>query len=254
MDLTTAAAVKAYLPKLTSAVDELLGQLISRESREIERYTSRTFPRVTRTLRRLNGTGTPTLYLPDQPVLDVTFVSVSGANVPAAASSQAAGYMFDERGLYLNGGSFAAGRQNVVVSWTAGWTGELEAAVPSGNAPVITPSTSDGWAGEDISVTLDGVPAAKVAGSPAAGEYAFSGGAYAFNAADAGATAVMSFYAVPAPVAQACIEMVALDLQQRSNIGIKSKGLAGESVSYETGEMTPSVKTLLQSYRQVAPL
>lgn len=254
MDLTTAAAVKAYLPKLTSAVDELLAQLISRESREIERYTSRTFPRVTRTLRRLDGTGTPTMYLPDQPVLDVTFVSVAGANVPAAASSEAAGYMFDERGLCLNGGRFAAGRQNVVVSWTSGWTGELEAAVPSGNAPAITPSTSDGWAAENISVTIGGAAATRVASAPAAGQYAFDSGTYSFSSADAGAAAVMRFYAVPAPVAQACIEMVALDLQQRSNIGIKSKGLAGESVSYETGEMTPSVKALLQSYRQVAPL
>jgi hypothetical protein len=209
---------------------------------------------VTRTLKRLDGSGTPVLFLPDAPVLDVTFVSASGANVAAAVSSQAAGYMFDDNALYLNGGPWPAGRQNVVVSWIAGWTGELATTVPSGNTPTLSPSTSDGWAAENISVTLDGLAATQVSSAPVSGQYTFSGGTYTFNTADAGAAAVINFYAVPAPVEQACIEMVALDLQQRSNVGIKSKGLAGESISYETGEMTPSVKTLLQSYKRLAPL
>ena len=66
----------------------------------------------------------------------------------------------------------------------------------------------------------------------------------------------MSYYYAPPPVEQAVIEMVGLDLQQRSNFGIMSKNIGGSSVTYDKSQlnsasMTSSVKELLQPYKRM---
>lgn len=259
MDLATVAQVVRYLGGLnTTNANAAIASLIAAESRAIERYTARKFPHVVLTGKRLNGTGTRMLVLPDTPILSVSSLAIDGTSVSATESTLTAGFMHDDTCLYLSGMSFPQGLQNVQASWIAGYTGELVdlVPVPTGNAATstITPD-DDGWAGVAISVTLDGVAATQVpvANVPAAGQFSLVDGAFTFNGSDAGKTADMIFYRIPGPVMQACIEMVALDMNQRTNAGIKSKTLAGESIGYETSGMTTSVKQMLAPFRRRTP-
>lgn len=59
---------------------------------------------------------------------------------------------------------------------------------------------------------------------------------------------------VPLDIEQACIELVAFRYRERDRIGLKSKGLAGETTAFNTADLPDSVKTLLQQYRKVAPI
>jgi hypothetical protein len=45
--------------------------------------------------------------------------------------------------------------------------------------------------------------------------------------------------------------MVGLDLKSRDNLGITSKSLAGETVSYSSRGLTDSVKEQLMPYRRM---
>lgn len=59
---------------------------------------------------------------------------------------------------------------------------------------------------------------------------------------------------VPEDIRQACIDMVALKYRQRDRIGINSKTLAGEAVTFNTDDMPANVKTILGNYKKVVPL
>jgi len=254
-DLTTVASVKQYLAIAGTNVDALIGTLLARESRAIERYTGRVFPYVAHTSKRLDGTGTPMLVLPDQPIIAVQSVSAAGVAIAAAADAVSPGFLFDETTLYLNAGAkFPYQRQAVTVSWQAGYQANEPATIPSGNTSVLTitdpgsPVTINGIVGDD------GTIYAATANAPAPGQYQFVRPAITFNTADAGKGITVSMNYVPGPVEQACIEMVGIDLKQRDNLGIRSKTLANETVVYEASGLTASVKEMLQSYRKVAPV
>jgi hypothetical protein len=60
------------------------------------------------------------------------------------------------------------------------------------------------------------------------------------------------FDEVPGSVAQACIELVSLRHKERDRIGIVSKGIAGETVSFTQKDFTNSVRTALDEFRRVA--
>lgn len=59
------------------------------------------------------------------------------------------------------------------------------------------------------------------------------------------------FNTVPADIEQAVIDLVALRYKERDRIGIQSKTLAGETVSYFIGDLSPSAKSILQRYKRV---
>ena len=65
---------------------------------------------------------------------------------------------------------------------------------------------------------------------------------------------IAGFSSVPYDIEQVCIELVAKKFKSEERIGIKSKGLAGESVSYDIQDMRDEARTLLASYNKVAPL
>lgn len=254
-DLTTVAAVKQYLATPSANVDALIATLIPRESRQIEKYTGRVFPYVAHTGKRLDGTGTSMLMLPDQPIISVQSLSASGVAIAAAADSVSPGFLFDETMLYLNAGAkFPYARQAVQVSWQAGYQSNEAATIPDGNVPVLTitdpgsPVTINGIVGDD------GTVYASSANAPGPGQYQFVRPAITFNTADAGKGITVSMNYVPAPVEQACIEMVGIDLKQRDNLGIRSKTLANETIVYEASGLTASVKEMLQGFRKVAPV
>ena len=254
-DLTTLAAVKQYLSLPTSNVDSLVQRLIPRESRHIERWTGRVFPFVSNVSKRLNGTGTAALMLPDQPILAIQSLFISNTEVLPAASDTVPGYLFDDTTIYLGAGAkFPRGLQNVVASWTAGYSTDVATEVPTGNTPTLL-IEDPGQPVQITSVTTaNGVVLTATANAPAAGEYQFNRPNVVFNSSDAGTPITVGMYYVPAAVEQACIEMIGLDIKQRDNLGIRSKTLANETVSYEGGGMTASVKEMLYPYRKVAPV
>jgi hypothetical protein len=60
---------------------------------------------------------------------------------------------------------------------------------------------------------------------------------------------------VPADIEQACIELVSLRLKnaRKANLGIQSKTLAGESITFFSGAMPDSTRDMLLEYRNVVP-
>lgn len=253
--LTTATAVKAYLNLTTSNQDALIASLIARESAAIEQWTGRQFPAVERQSQRLNGTGTQTLVLPDSPILSVSYLSIDGVEVPASDDGITAGYTHDEAAIYLVGGrKFPRVRQSVVCSWVAGYAGSEIAYIPAGNTPSLTP-TDGGRAVTNVSVTAVATETllTEVASNPGTGQYAFSAGNYSFSAADANLQVRMDYYCVPGPIEQACIDMVAQDIKQRDNIGVKSRSISGETVSYSSDGVSTGVQQTLKMFRKFTP-
>lgn len=57
---------------------------------------------------------------------------------------------------------------------------------------------------------------------------------------------------IPNEIEQACIDLVALRYREREHVGITSKSLAGESVTYSTREFSDAVGSTLAQYKRVA--
>lgn len=57
----------------------------------------------------------------------------------------------------------------------------------------------------------------------------------------------------PAEVEQACIELVGLRYREMDRIGMVSKQLAGEVITFTTKDFTDSVRNVLEQYRKVVP-
>jgi hypothetical protein len=254
-DLVTLASVKRYLVIPTSNSDGLIAELIARESRLVEQWTSRRFPAVTNTAKRLNGTGGCMLVLPDSPIIGIDLLQIGATVIPASSDGLQTGYTFDDTTIYLTGGArFPQGRQNVLCSWTAGYQEAETGFIPTDNPATLAPSTG-GAAAQNVSVknAATGAALVEVGSNPATGQYSFADGIYTFAAADFGVRVTMTYYYVPGPVAMACIEMVGLDLKQRDNLGVTSKTLGGETITYTDKGMSSSVKEMLQPYRRITP-
>jgi len=126
MDLTTLADVKAWL-KITGTTDDaLLAKMITGASAFIESWTSRTIALTPYTETR-DGHGGFSMLTRNYPIASVASVTIDNKPVPLAANNTQPGYLFDDIAVYLQQGyRFAPGRQNIVISYTAGY-----AAVPS---------------------------------------------------------------------------------------------------------------------------
>ena len=59
---------------------------------------------------------------------------------------------------------------------------------------------------------------------------------------------------IPYDIEQVCIEIVAKKFKQRDRIGLSSKGLAGETTSFDLQDMRSEVRSLLSSYMKVIPV
>lgn len=66
-------------------------------------------------------------------------------------------------------------------------------------------------------------------------------------------TYTAGYAVVPKDIEQACIEMVALRFEDRKRIGITSKGLAGETISFSQKDMNSFAKSVLSQYLRVFP-
>jgi hypothetical protein len=77
-------------------------------------------------IETLNGSGKEVIFLVNFPITAVASVVVNGIPTPARTAFGGAGYTFDNDAIYLDGFCFTKGRQNIQLSYTAGF-----AAVPA---------------------------------------------------------------------------------------------------------------------------
>lgn len=272
-DLAALADVKTWLAGssgIGSTDDALLSRLITDVSGAIGAYLGR--PSLTpRTLtERLDGSGRTRMFLSHYPVLQIGSLVIDNVTVPAAASPAAGapqpfGYLLEPwdglppgrpQALDLFAACFHCGRQNVVVSYTAGYAVENEAAgVPAAPGPynVSAAAPFGPWASDSGVTYASGAALTAVAGTPSAGQYNVSAGVYAFAAVDAGAAVLMSYGFVPAAINNACIEWVAERYRYRTRIGQSAQTVAGQqTASYSLKDMPDFVRASLDPYRRVA--
>jgi len=272
-DLAVLADVKTWLAGssgIGSTDDALLSRLITDVSGAIAAYLNR--PSLTpRTLtERLDGNGRTRLFLSHYPVLAIGSlaidnVAVAPAAPPAAGAPRPSGYLLESwdglppgrpQALDLFALSFRRGRQNVVVTYSAGYAVENEtASVPAAPGPynVSAAAPFGPWA-SDFGVTYaDGAALAAVTGTPGAGQYNVSAGVYSFAAADAGAALLISYGFIPAAINNSCIEWVAERYRYRTRIGQSAQTVAGQqTASYSLKDMPDFVRASLDPYRRVA--
>lgn len=258
--LTSLAAVKAWLNITSDASDAQLTLVIDAVSQFVLSYLGwDTFRRRTYT-QNFRGNGKSSVLLRNWPILGVTSVASAGATFPASTFNNfnpSSGYVIgDQRGgmqsLDLIGYGFARGAYSTVV-YEAGFETTQTLLVPA-TPHQFTPYKDGTWNG-DLGVTLDGVDATAVLGTPVAGEYSVDEwGLYTFAAADEGKTAVISYSYVPAVISFAAMEMTAEFFKRKDHIGIQSKTLGGqETITYTQGDMNPAARSMLQPYMNVVP-
>lgn len=271
-DLAALADVKTWLAGssgIGASDDALLARLITDVSGAIAAYLGRSSLTPRTYVDRVDGDGKMRLYLRRYPVLAVTSLvidngAVAAAPAPAAGAPRQRGYLLEAwdglppgrpQALDLFGEFYRSGRQNITVSYSAGYavTGE-SASVPAAPPYNVSAAAPFGpWAG-DCGVTYsDGVPLAAVTGTPAAAQYNVSAGVYGFAAADAGAGVLISYGFIPAAINNACIEWVAERYRYRTRVGQSSQTVSGQMTSaYSLKDMPDFVRASLDPYRSVA--
>lgn len=261
--LTTLAAVKTYLGIAVALQDQFISSLIPRASVLVQNYCGQEFPTKSYNGYKVNGAGTTRLVLPGPPILSVSAVQIGAVVVqPSPDGMTQQGYAFQGNTLWLlpglygdtsYGGTtrFDKGVNNIMLSWLGGYEASETDFVPTGNT--VAPSTG-GTPAVSVGVvyTGNGVALTQVGSGPVAGQYSFSAGVYTFSSADYNQQVTMTYYYVPATVEQATIELVGLKLKQRDNLGIKSKSLAQETITYDNTAITPSIRAMLVPYSRNA--
>jgi hypothetical protein len=271
-DLTTLAAVKAWATITNTNSDAVLAPLITAASRWVLGYVGRSSVLPKLLNERYDGGGKDRLYLRSYPVLSIASLvigqtAISAAPTPGAGVGWQAGYLLEPwdgippgqiQALDLRGHWFHRGRQNVLVSYTAGYqvTGET-ATVPASPGPyTYTAQAPYGPWASDAGVTYaNGTAMTLVTGAPAQGQYAVAAGVYTFAAADQGASVLISYGFVPQDIAQATIELIAERFSYRSRIGETTHSLGGqETAGFSLKDMPDAMKLMLQPYRNVVPM
>ncbi len=272
-DLATLADAKAWLSGssgIGSTDDALIARLITDLSAGISAYLGRPALAPRAFTERLDGNGRARMFLLQYPVLQLTSLvidneAVPEAPLPAAGAARGRGYLLEPwngvppgrpQALDLFEVAFRRGRQNVVLSYSAGYAVQSEAAtVPAAPGPYTVTSMAPfgPWA-SDLGVTYaNGAALTDVTGSPAAGQYNVATGVYTFAAADAGAALLISYGFVPAAINNACIEWVAERYRYRTRIGQSAQTVQGQqTASYSLKDMPDFVRASLDPYRRVA--
>ena len=293
-DLAALQDVKDWLTgggqAMTSAEDPLLKRTITTLSGSIYTYLSREIIAPRSITERYDGYGNSRLLLKNYPVLAVAQLIVDGVvyqvgTYPTATNSNwpPGGYVFTPWDGRLPGKpqaidtflsatgragtvyGFPWGRQNVQVTYTAGYqvTGEA-ATVPANPGPytVAVQAPRGPWASDQGVTYASGAPLTAVTVNPAQGQYipptaigsAAAPGNYTFAAADAGAAVLLSYGFIPSSLNQACIEWVAERYRYRGRIGQKAQTVSGQTTaSYDTSAVPAFIKGSLDPYRNVVP-
>jgi len=268
-DLVALGAVKNWLGVTTDDDDALLAALISQISRGIYNYINRSFVLPTEVTEAYDGTGRDQLLLRNWPVGAVYSVVVDGKAIPPAPMMVANvhpthGYVLEQsddappgamQQLFLRGPHvFRKGRQNVVVSYRAGYeiVGEAQAIPLSAPFTIDALAPYGGWAADTGVTYAGGAAMSAVLSAPAQGQYSVSAGVYTFAAADAGAAVLLSYGYIPADLEQCALEWVADRYKYKDRIGMTSKSLGGqETVAYQNKATPDFVAQSLMNFRRI---
>ena len=271
-DLAILADVKTWLAGssgIGSSDDALIARLITDVSGTIAAYLGRPVLTPHAYSERLDGKGKTRMFLRHYPALQVASLVIDNIALPQAAAPAVGapfgkGYLLEPwdgfppgrpQALDLFHATFRRGRQNVAVSYNAGYAVEGESqSVPAAPGPyTVTAAAPFGpWASDQGVTYNNGVPLTAVAGAPSAGQYNVSAGAYTFSAADAGASVLMSYGYIPAALNNSCIEWVAERYRYRTRIGQSAQTVQGQMTSaYSLKDMPDFVRASLDPYRAV---
>jgi uncharacterized phiE125 gp8 family phage protein len=119
-DLTTLASFKTYAGVAVTTDDVVISSLITAYSAYVQQWMNRNI--LTQTYSETyNGRDHIAQMLPQWPVTAVSAVTIDGVSIPARTSATGAGYFTDGEAVILASYSFAKGRANVTISYTAGY-------------------------------------------------------------------------------------------------------------------------------------
>jgi hypothetical protein len=260
-DLTNLAALKAWLglPPAPGPNDATLAALVTAASRSI--YAALSRPSLLPfSYAETIDLETSRVTLRHWPVLQVTSVTSRGIVVPPDENADleaSVGYALQPgqpQALDLFGHHYRAGRQSLVVSYSAGYAVQNETQIVPTAAPLQLSAFSPygPWASDlGLTYTATGAPLTSVSASPGAGQYSVSAGTYGFSAADAGQSVSISYGYVPQDIAQAALELAAERFRAAERIGLRSKSIGGqETIAYDTSAMSAPIQAMLQPYKR----
>ena len=265
-DLAQLADVKAWLAGssgLGSTDDVLLGRLITDMSGGIYAYLSRPWLIPRQVTERYDGSGKRRLYLRRFPVVSIASLLINDVAIPAAPLP-AAGAAFPQSGYLLEpwdgtppGGiqavdlygpysfglppvAFLGGRQNVAVTYTAGYQVTGEQATTASYTPL---APFGPWASDQGVAYANGTALTLVKTTPTVGQYQVTltqspdavppvwSVAYTFDAADVTTGIFVSYGYIPAVINNACIEWVAERYRYRTRIGQSAQTVQGQQTA-----------------------
>jgi hypothetical protein len=267
-DLVSLASVQAWLGQSSDGPN--LAALITQVSRAILSAIGRPVILPTKYIETRDGDGRCVLALRNWPVIAISELAIDGRAIapappPVAGAPLAPGYILEAldstppgqmQMLFLRGERFRFGRQNVQVSYSAGYRIDQEpAAIPAAPGPytVSAQQIFGPWASDCGVVYADGGALLCVQGAPQPGQYCVADGVYVFSPQDGGKSVLLTYGYIPADLAEAAMEWTAERYSYKSRIGLRSKSLGGqETVSYDLSAMPGFVVAAVQPYRRIA--
>jgi hypothetical protein len=269
-ELTTLNAVKAWLNVPTSGDDVLLTRLVQQVSRATLNYLSRPLLTRQRNVELRDGSNGVKLMLRNWPVVSVSSLIVNGITIPAASSMTSTGYTLvpwdgtaagTMQQIILQGYTFTRGVANVQITYDSGYCVVDQAATVSSSSYQVSFTPTEGnWCQDDGVTLADGTVLTKITGTPASGEYSVTpngvgGVTYQFNAAQVGASVLVSYSYVPADLEQGVIEWVGERYRYRDRIGQSSKSLGGdETAAYNLKGVPEYLMQVFEPYKKFLPL
>jgi len=268
-DLVGLSDLKVWMDITTLTADAVLQGLITRTSRSITQWLSRTLMATAYTEVR-NGEGRRALHFLNPPAFAVNSLVIDTATVTLAPTSLGSGYLFDPEAVYVQGWpavgpsqsfsfgpmNFPRGHQNVFLMYSAGYampnqgTADWVTGITTLLGATLLPTTNN--AGGFIYVCTR---AGTTAGSRPSVFNQAPGGQTADGPViwtSLGVTALPAF--VPADLTQACMDWCFYRYLGRKHVGEKSAAVSGAmTVSYVTG-MPPDVEEILQQHKSYVPV
>jgi hypothetical protein len=233
-----------------------------------------------------DGSGSDRMFTRIRPIVTVASVTVDGIPIPASTGVPVPGYVIDNTGKsisilsgfggpgagqqlrvgfgFLRGGNtwnFRAAKQNVVISYTAGFApqsiaNELQ-TIPASSPYTITVNVQPWFTDLGVKYFVGGTPLTAVLTAPTTGQYNLQpGGQYLFAAADAGKQVQISYTAtgVPYDIEMAVRQMVSVNYKRRSWIDQRAQqmGQGAGSIQFRDWEFPPEVRSVMEQYRRRA--
>jgi hypothetical protein len=274
-DLTTLTRLKAWMSLGSSNMpnDTVLGILNTGLSTRIINYLQRDSFASRRYTDYFDGQGHTRQFVEHWPVSSVSAVVIDGQTIPAATmatdgtSSPIQGFRFenwdglppgDPCQVELVGYTFCRGKQNVAITYEAGYLQDKESAVVT--AGVVTAQMPYGvWIADNGVTYADGTALTFVSSNPSVGQYALDSstlGGYVFNSGDDTRPVLISYSFCPFDVELVLFEWAQEIYAMRNRPGQASHNLAGQesgtfSVKYG---IPPWAAEALQPYMSVIPV